>query len=94
MVTYTDDTHTVPPQLVPIKQQQPNGSLVIQQPQLMAGANGTHLPPKLVPIQHPQQDVLHYVHVSNDSLVPAVSLTTIKSIPPGLLQINAHHILT
>ena len=97
--SYPGDCHIlqtmhIPPQLVPIKQQQPNGSLVIQQPQLMAGANGTHLPPQLVPIQHPQQDVLHYAHVSNGNLVPAVSLTALKSAPSGSLQINARHIST
>jgi len=94
--TYPGDCHIlqtmhIPPQLVPIKQQPPNGSLVLQQPQLVTGVNGTHIPPQLVPIQHPQQDVLHYAHVSNGSLVPAVSLTTLK---PGSLQINAHHIST
>jgi len=97
--TYPGDCHIlqtmhIPPQLVPITQQQPNGSLVLQQPQLMTGANGTHIPPQLVPIQHPQQDVLHYAHVSNGSLVPAVSLTALKPAPPGSLQINAHHIST
>ncbi|XP_065901277.1 recombining binding protein suppressor of hairless-like isoform X2 [Dysidea avara] len=97
--TYPGDCHILqtmhlPPHLVPIKHQQPNGSIVIQQPQLMAGANGRHIPPQLVPIQHPQQDVLHYAHVSsNGSLVPTVSLTTLPA-PPGSLQINAHHIST
>ena len=71
-------TMNVPPQLVPIKQQE---EAFIQQNQIRAGQVGSiRMPPQLLPI--PQQAAYHQHHIANGNnvagIIPTVSLATLQ----------------
>ena len=82
-------TMHIPPQLVPIKQQEEEQrSLLLQQHQMRAGqVSNICIPPQLVPI--PQQDP--YNHGNGTGVIPTVSLAALHQ---TAFQNNAHHAST